>query len=790
MPAAFPYPFALDAHPAKAAPALIEADVRHFARIEHTLAEERDALDRRLAALLATPGGNGQEAYERELEIVRSNRRSRLLRRFGADLCIGRVLTGAGALYIGRIGLTDADGDRLLVDWRTPAAEPFFGATLAEPMGAIGRRRYRWTDRRVTDYWDEAFTEAGIASPASLDDQSAFIASLGASRTPRMRDVLGTIQADQDAIIRADGRGALVVDGGPGTGKTVVALHRAAYLLYSDPQLQSGRGGVLFVGPSHAYTDYVADILPGLGEEGVRTCTLADLVPQGADAGPERDRRVAVLKGDGRMAGAVEAAIRLSERPPTRPTSIDTAWGELRIGPREWAEAVGAAEPSASHNDARAEIWSALLDILVDVVAAQAGDDGARGGHAGGGHADDGRGDDGRWGDEGWGDAGAGWADDDARGATGDEQRWGFDDEEEFDAYHLGGGADVAAIRRGLADDPELRAAFDSVWPLLDPAAVVRRLWSSPALLRRCAPWLSAEDAALLQRPGASAWTLSDLPLIDAAIQRAGDPGRAERRRRAEAAAAADREVMDDVIRDLIATDDSELKTMSMLRGQDLRTALDTTEGPIASATELLAGPFAHIVVDEAQELTPAEWGMLVRRVPSRSVTAAGDRAQARHGFPEDWSERLAGVGLPEATVATLSINYRTPAAVMAEAAPVIRAVLPDANVPTSIRDNGIPVRRARTSERDRILATWLADHDEGTACVIGDPAFAGTDRVRSLSAVDAKGLEFDLVVLAERAAAADGEPEAAAAIEAAVDRYVAMTRTTGELVILGREDG
>ncbi|MDR6970555.1 AAA family ATPase [Leifsonia shinshuensis] len=759
-----PSPFALDAHPAKAEPALIDDDVRHFARIEAHLAAERDELDRRLAVLLATPGGNGQEAYEREVEIVRLNRRARLLRRFGADLCIGRVVAGTGTVYIGRIGLADAAGDRLLVDWRTPAAEPFFGATLAHPMGVTARRRYRWTDRRVTDYWDETFTDAGVPSPAALDDQSAFIASLGASRTPRMRDVLGTIQADQDAIIRADGHGALVVDGGPGTGKTVVALHRAAYLLYSDPRLQSGRGGVLFVGPSHAYTDYVADILPGLGEEGVRTCTLADLVPEGAEAVPETDRRVALLKADGRMPGAVEAAIRLSEVPPSRPTVLDTPWGEVRIGPREWDEAFGAADPAAPHNDARAEIWEALLDILVDVVAARPGESEPRG----------------AWGDEGWGDAGAG-RDDDA-------QRWGFDDEEEFDAYGLGGRRpDADAVRRALIQDTDLRAAFDAVWPLLDPGAVVRRLWSSPAQVLRCAPWLTADEASLLQRAPSHPWTLSDLPLLDAARQRAGDPERDRRRRAEQARAAADREVMDDVIQDLIATDDSDLKTMSMLRGQDLRAALDTYAGPAATSVELLAGPFAHIIVDEAQELTPAEWAMITRRVPSLSLTVVGDRAQARHGFPESWTERLAAVGVPGATVATLSVNYRTPVAVMEQAAPVIRAVLPDANVPTSIRDNGIPVRYAPALDRDRILREWLEHHAEGTACVIGDPAYAGAPRVRSLSAVEAKGLEFDLVLLAEPGPPRrDGIPlDRAEEIEAGVDRYVAMTRTTGELVIL-----
>ncbi len=159
-------------------------------------------------------------------------------------------------------------------------------------MGLASRRRYRWTLGRISDYWDEVFTADGFEGhAAALDDQSAFIASLGSSRSPRMRDVLATIAADQDAIIRAGSPGALVVDGGPGTGKTVVALHRAAYLLYADPRLGHHRGGVLFIGPHQPYLAYVADVLPSLGEEGVQTCTLRDLVAEGASARSPRPTR-------------------------------------------------------------------------------------------------------------------------------------------------------------------------------------------------------------------------------------------------------------------------------------------------------------------------------------------------------------------------------------------------------------------------------------------------------------------------------------------------------------------
>jgi DNA helicase IV len=215
-------------------------------------------------------------------------------------------------------------GRRLLVDWRSPVAEPFFGATHGNPMGLASRRRYRWTRGRVSDYWDEVFTTDWLEGHAAIDDQSAFIASLGNSRSPRMRDVLGTIAADQDALIRAGSRGALVVDGGPGSGKTVVALHRTAYLLYSDPRLGHRRGGVLFVGPHQPYLAYVSDVPPSLGEEGVQTCTLRDLLAEGAGAIDETDPEVGRLKSSADLVKTVEAAVRFYEQPPAKPMTVET----------------------------------------------------------------------------------------------------------------------------------------------------------------------------------------------------------------------------------------------------------------------------------------------------------------------------------------------------------------------------------------------------------------------------------------------------------------------------------
>jgi len=394
---------------------------------------------------------------DRDLEVHRLTARLRTLRRFGLDLCLGHIVSAdnPAPVYVGRLGLTDSAGRRLLLDWRSPAAEPFFGATHANPMGLASRRRYRWTRGRISDYWDEVFTSDGLEGHAALDDQSAFIASLGSNRSTRMRDVLGTIQADQDAIIRAGSRGALVVDGGPGTGKTVVALHRSAYLLYSDPRLGHRRGGVLFVGPHQPYLAYVADVLPSLGEEGVQTATLRHLVAEGAAAAIETDPDVARLKSSADMVTAIETAVRFYEEPPSKGMAVTTDWSDIWLSADDWAEAFEAPDPGTPHNEARDRIWEELVAILLDK------------------HDDD---------------------------------------------------ASTDLIRTSLLQDQELRTTFNRAWPLLDATDLVGDLWSVPAYLRKCAPRLSPDDVRKLQRADARAWTMPDLPLLDAARQRLGDP--------------------------------------------------------------------------------------------------------------------------------------------------------------------------------------------------------------------------------------------------------------------------
>jgi hypothetical protein len=700
---------------AKADPRLIADDERHFADLAETLGQTITDLSGRLDSERRAPGGIGQKALERDLEIHRLTARLRLLRRFGLDLCLGRMVRADSAVaepvYVGRLGLRDSAGRRLLVDWRSPAAEPFFGATHANPMGLASRRRYRWASGRISDYWDEVFTPDGLEGHVALDDQSAFIASLGGTRSARMRDVLGTIQAGQDAIIRASSRGALVIDGGPGTGKTVVALHRSAYLLYSDPRLSHRQGGVLFIGPHQPYLAYVSDVLPSLGEDGVQTCTLRDLVAEGAAARVEADPNVARLKSSADLVKAIEPAVRFYENPPVAAMTVETPWSDIWLSAEDWAEAFGAVEPGTPHNEARDQILDELVAILMD--------------------------------------------------------------------KHDG---DVPAdlFRKSLLQNRELITALYRAWPLIKAADLVGDLWSVPAYLRMCAPWLSPEEVKRLQRPDAQAWTVADLPLLDAARHRLGDPEASRRKRRHDAAVAAEREQMARVVDDLIEAADDEygVGLVTMLRGEDFQEALVDEATLPSPDPDRLAGPFAHIVVDEAQELTDAEWQMLLLRCPSGSFTIVGDRAQARHGFAESWQERLERIGLDAIRLATLSINYRTPEEVMAEAEPVIRAVLPDANVPTSIRSIGIPVVHGSASDLGAILDGWLAAHGEGIACVIGDPTFPASSRIQSLIPELSKGLEFDLVILIDPATFGTG-------IEGAVDRYVAMTRATQQLVIL-----
>ncbi|MEE9964895.1 MAG: AAA family ATPase [Propionicimonas sp.] len=708
--------FALPQHlAAKSAAALIDTDQRHLALVAATIGEQKAALTEQLALLRRAPGGRGRGAMDRDLEIHRLSGRLGVLQRFDLDVCLGRIVTqDSTTLYIGRIGVSDPAGNPLLIDWRTPAAEPFFAATAAHPMGLASRRRYRWNGGHIVDYWDESFQLSASDDSLVLDQDSAFIASLATSRSPRMRDVLATLQADQDAIVRADSAGALVVDGGPGTGKTVVALHRAAYLLYADTRLSGAHGGLLFVGPHQHYLRYVSDVLPSLGEEGVLSCTVTQLVAEGAHAQPETQPQVAQLKASARLLEAVEPAVNLYEELPTTTMVVQTPWTDITLRRADWAEAFEAVDDGTPHNEARDDIWEALVDIAVEI---------------------------------------------------------GMSDVDPAEVS-------PAELRTSVVGNDEFREAFQRIWPILQASDLVADLWAVSAYLRRCAPWLTDDERRLLQRREGSPWTTADLPLLDAMQARVGDPKASLLRRRRRAIETEDRSFMDQVVSNLLEADDDPESPLPLLNRDSLRQSLMHDDAVPSAERDPLSGPFAHIIVDEAQELTDADWQMLLRRCPSRSFTIVGDRAQSRHGFPETWQQRLTRIGFGTVNQATLTINYRTPQEVMVAAEPVIKAVMPDANVPTSIRPGGVPVQEGTVTELLAVITDWRQTHPTGVACVIGMPSFPASERVASFSPVEVKGLEFDLVVMIEAGGFEDG-------YTGAVDRYVAMTRTTQQLVIL-----
>ena len=710
---------------AKAAPRRIADDEEQLHRIDLALEAAFAATERELAADLARGADGAQGRVEREARVDHARRRLRGLEGIRDGAVLGRMIPadGSPALYIGRRGVHDAEGRVLMIDWRTEAARPFFAATRAEPLGLASRRRYRWAGGLVRDYWDEVLDPGATAhAPEALspDEDSALHELLGRARTTRMDSMLGTLAAEQDAIVRAPARGPLVVDGGPGTGKTVVALHRAAYLLHEDPHLAGGRGRLLVVGPHRPYLHHIADVLPGLGEEGVLTCTLAEMVPEGEHAAPEDDAALARLKGGAGMLAAIERAVALHERPPQETLLLETPWGVVHLDAADWDDAFAAAT-GLPHDEGHDPILEELSEIVSSRLDAERG-----------------------------------------RSVAPEE------------------------VRSALERDEELRQELRSSWPLLGADDLLAELYTSPELLGRCAPDLSAKQVRSLQRTEPRAWTLSDLPLLDAARHRLGDPETEQERSRGRALQQDLLEEVEFGLEEMIATDSSEMQVLSMLRGADMQQALADRAVVDVPPPDRLSGPFAHIVVDEAQELDLAQWAMVTRRCPSRSLTLVGDPAQSGQG-DGGWDGLLGPVGLSGARIARLGLNYRTPSEIMDVAAEALHEARPGAEVPLSIRSTGVPVRHASLERLREELDAWLGSHAEGTVGVLGAEhvldVLAGTvrragPRVRALTPDLSRGLEFDLVVLARPDALGAGASGAAA-------RYVAMTRATAELLIL-----
>jgi DNA helicase IV len=720
----------------------------------------RNRASERLTQVLRQTGGTHQFRTERE---AFSTMYAQQLSRFDAaenGLCFGRLDFGDGERrYIGRIGIHDDSGDykQLLMDWRAAAARPFYLATAASP-GDVRRRRHIKTRGRTVVSVDDEVLDLTAADPAKhegLTGESALLAALAVSRTGRMRDIVETIQAEQDWIIRSDLAGVLVVQGGPGTGKTAVALHRAAFLLYTYRQ-QLLKRGVLVVGPNATFLRYIGQVLPSLGETSVLLATIADLYP-GVTARGSEPPGTSEIKGRQGMADVVAAAVRTRQQVPGSPVEIQIDRETLRLTPAVCARARERARRSRRpHNQARQVFAREVADALARQLAARIGANVL-------GEAD------------------------------------------------LLSQADVADIRREVRGDPALRALIERLWPVLTPQRLIAELFSSADLLAAAAPRLTeAERAALLRDPD-SDWTPADVPLLDEAAELLGEDDRAakaaaERRRRAQVDYA--RGVLDIISRD--EGDDPEvLMGVDLLDASRLATRHedeeDLTAAERAAADRTWA--FGHVIVDEAQELSQMDWRMLMRRCPGRSMTIVGDVAQTSNlAGASSWTSALDPYQGNRWRLTGLSVNYRTPAEIMAVAADVLAAIDPALELPRSVRESGaLPWRLAAPPEElaDRLAnATKRAAEQTGggrlavivpgsrldelgkaISAAVRDVAIGEDPELERpvvvLTVGQAKGLEFDTVLIGDPAGILAESPRGLN------DLYVALTRATQRLGVV-----
>jgi DNA helicase IV len=669
--------------------------------------------------------GNGGTLVERDAEVRALARELRRLDVADNGLCFGRLdaLSGEHS-YIGRIGILDKENEyeSLLIDWRAPAARPFYVATAATPENMRRRRQFHTRGRHVVDFTDEVLGRPGDAEREGRGD-AALLAAINAPRGNGMRDIVATIQAEQDEIIRLDHPGVVVIEGGPGTGKTVVALHRVAYLLYTQRKRIENHG-VLVVGPNPAFLTYIGRVLPSLGETDLVFMTTGDLVP-GLRVTAEDTPEAARLKGSLKILDVLAAAIADRERLPDHPLPIQLADVTVRIDVEtaEWAiqEARASGRP---HNEARAVFTEIVTWVLTERAIPRIG---------------------------------RGWL------TREDRQAW-----EEL----------RAGLREELAENDTFTAALDELWPILTPQSLLASLYTSSERLR------AAGADQVLWRADGDAWTVSDVPLLDELVDLLGPDRRAdqsaERERQAEAKYAAG--VLDIMIsREDLMDDEDHLLAQDMLYAEDLADRFverDTRELAERAAADR-DWTYRHVVVDEAQELSEMDWRVLMRRCPSRSFTVVGDLAQRRSvAGATSWETMLEPYVPGRWVYRSLSVNYRTPAEIMTVAAALLAEFAPEVQAPESVRANGVqPWSRGVTEDE---LATAIEDfvrdeaNREGTSAVIGPSGVPGT-----VLASETKGLEYDAVLVVEpERILADG-PRGAAEL------YVALTRATQRLGVL-----
>nr|WP_216645410.1 AAA family ATPase [Isoptericola halotolerans] len=700
------------------------------------------------------PSGSPQNRSERDAFATLYADRAAQLDAVEDRLAFGRLdLEDGEVRYVGRLGLADDEHRSLLTDWRAPAARAFYRATARHPDGVRRRRHVVTSARTVTGYEDEVLDLDAVTDGmdvSSLSGEGALLASLATRRTGRMADIVATIQGEQDRIVRDDLGGALVVQGGPGTGKTAVALHRAAYLLYAHRRVLE-RSGVLLVGPSRAFLRYIDQVLPSLGETGVVSTTVGELLP-GLRATDVDDGPVAEIKGRLLWRAAVRRAVRARERVPVRDVAVRVDGVDLSIRRRDVREAIARARRTHKpHNEARATFVREMLAKLVDQYRERT-------------------------------------------------------DSELSDH-------DVAVLQEDLRADRDVRVAVNLAWFPLTPERLVADLWAKPHRLEEAAPELTAAERSLLRRSPDAPWTESDVPILDEAAELLGvddSVARAESRA-AETQRAAELEYARTVLESTGAGG-------GLVDAQTLADRFAET-GPTLTTAERAASDrswtYGHVVVDEAQELSPMAWHAIVRRVPTRSLTIVGDVAQTSSAAgARSWPQALDPVLRDGWRLSELTVSYRTPAAVADAAQRVATAAGLPVSPLTAARDvpdslqvdrsddpSGRAATRAAALAQEHVAADGsgrvavIAAQDalpglrEQVAAALSDTL--GADEATRLagqrpedaqvvvtSPREAKGLEYDAVVLVEPADVAAGPGRWG-------DLYVAMTRPTQVLVVV-----
>ena len=718
----------------------------HVDRVYARLDEIREAAAVRLARAISDPiAGTPGSRTERDALVQLHGRRVKELDTVDERLCFGRLdLLDGARRYVGRIGLSDEQQNPLVMDWRADAAAPFYRATASEPAGVVRRRNIATANRSVTGLDDDVLIMDALTDETreTVTGNDSLLTALDSARTGRMRDIVSTIQAEQDVIIRSESRGVLVVQGGPGTGKSVVALHRVAYLLY-DQRDRIARAGALVVGPNDDFLEYIDKVLPALGETGVVLASLGTLYP-GVRATLNDPNEVAAIKGGEEMAGVLARAVANRRRIPSAPIALKVDGVALTMTPRDVEAAIRRARDTRKpYNRARNTFAKDLLNRLATQLAGKL--------------------------------------------------RLNLEPET------------VQGLVADLRDDVNVRREINLCWMPRTPEQLLTELFTRPEVLAAAAPHLSAHQIRLLQREPDSPWTVSDVALLDEAAELLGDfepnskgPNGADASERAREVAFAAA---------TLADSGAAAKMITAEQYVD-RFAGSSEFAPVAErAGADRTWAYGHVVVDEAQELTPMQWRVVMRRCPSKSMTIVGDPAQrSAPGSAASWRAALSPHVQDRWRLTELTINYRTPQAIMETAARVLRAGGGEDTTPKSVRAGRWPVEVVRIDESiDTLVAVLAAEAaliEFGTVALITGDGFrslataavratseassalaAGDVRITTHSMLSVKGLEFDSVVLLNPADALESSANPVH------DLYVAMTRPTQRLTVASSTD-